>query len=126
MRYVSTRDSSLRYTAAQAIAQGLSRDGGLFLPETIPQLSAAELEVLTHLSYVERAVRVMKLYLDEFTEDELREYAQKAYGPAKFDTSAVAPLAEIDDKTSVLELWHGPTCAFKDMALQMLPYLLTA
>ena len=126
MRYVSTRDSSLRYTAAQAIAQGLSRDGGLFLPETIPQLSAAELEALTHLSYVERAVRVMKLYLDEFTEDELREYAQKAYGPAKFDTSAVAPLAEIDDKTSVLELWHGPTCAFKDMALQMLPYLLTA
>lgn len=126
MKYISTRDASLRYTAAQAIAQGLSRDGGLFLPESIPQLDGAALEELAQLSYVERAVRVMKLYLDEFTQDELREYAQKAYGAAKFDTPDVAPLTQMDDATSVLELWHGPTCAFKDMALQMLPYLLTA
>ena len=126
MYYVSTRDKTLRYTAAQAIAQGLSRDGGLFLPERIPQLSAADLDALTALPYAERAVRVMKLYLDEFSEDELRTYAQKAYGADKFDTPAVAPLTQLDDATAVLELWHGPTCAFKDMALQMLPYLLTA
>ncbi len=126
MYYVSTRDHTLRYTASQAIAQGLSRDGGLFLPETIPQLSEDTLEKLVTLTYPERAVNVMKLFLDEFTEEELRTYTQKAYGTEKFDTPAVAPLEAIDKNTSVLELWHGPTCAFKDMALQMLPYLLTA
>ncbi len=126
MYYVSTRDSSLRYTAPQAIVQGLSRDGGLFLPETIPTLEAGALERLAGLSYVERAVDVMKRYLDEFTAEELRGFAEKAYGPQKFDVPQAAPLRQIDENTAVLELWHGPTCAFKDMALQMLPYLLTA
>lgn len=124
MYYVSTRDASLNFTAAQAIEQGLSRDGGLFLPQSLPELPA--LDTLVPLSYQERAVAVMKLFLEDFSEDELRSYAQKAYGPEKFDCSAVAPVEELMCKTSVLELWHGPTCAFKDMALQMLPYLLTA
>lgn len=124
MHYISTRDSSLRFTAAHAIEQGLSRDGGLFLPEHLPQLP--DLDSLATMTYCQRAVSVMKLFLDEFTEEELSSYAAKAYGPEKFDCAAVAPVVPLEDKTSILELWHGPTCAFKDMALQMLPHLLTA
>ena len=125
MQYVSTRDSSLRVSAAEAIVMGLSRDGGLFLPERIPTMSAAQLQKLTACDYPHRAAWVMKQYLDEFTEEELLDYAQRAYGAAKFDTPAAAPVATVNG-VHVLELWHGPTCAFKDMALQMLPYLLTA
>ena len=124
MHYVSTRDASLRFSAAHAIEQGLSRDGGLFLPHELPQLP--DLKELASMSYQQRAVAVMKLFLDEFTVEELQTYAEKAYGPEKFDCAAVAPVEKLHCKTSVLELWHGPTCAFKDMALQMLPYLLTA
>ena len=113
MYYISTRDAALRCTASQAIVQGLSRDGGLFLPERIPALEQGALEKMKTMPYAERAVQVMKLYLEEFTEDELRIYADRAYGPDKFDTPAVAPLKRLDGGTAVLELWHGPTCAFK-------------
>ena len=126
MHYVSTRDSSRRLTAGQAIVEGLSRDGGLYLPESIPQLTLADIRALARLSYPERAAKIMKLYLEEFSEEELLGFAQKAYGPAKFDTPAAAPVVQLADNTYIQELWHGPTCAFKDMALQMLPYLLTA
>ena len=126
MYYVSTRDASLRYTAAQAIVQGLSREGGLFLPSEIPQLSREDLTELTRCSYPERAAHIMGLYLDDFSQEELLGFAEKAYGPAKFDTPAAAPVVKTEDGAYVMELWHGPTCAFKDMALQMLPYLLTA
>lgn len=126
MHYVSTRDSSRRLTASQAIVEGLSRDGGLYLPESIPQLTLADIRALARLSYPERAAKIMKLYLEEFSEEELLGFAQKAYGPAKFDTPAAAPVVQLADNTYIQELWHGPTCAFKDMALQMLPYLLTA
>ena len=126
MYYVSTRDSSRRLTASQAIVEGLSRDGGLYLPESIPQLTLADIRALARLSYPERAAKIMKLYLEEFSEEELLGFAQKAYGPAKFDTPAAAPVVQLADNTYIQELWHGPTCAFKDMALQMLPYLLTA
>ena len=78
------------------------------------------------MSYQQRAVYIMKLFLDEFSVKELTEFAAAAYGPEKFDTPAVAPVRALDDGTFCLELWHGPTCAFKDMALQMLPHLLTA
>jgi len=126
MHYVSTRDSSRRLTASQAIVEGLSRDGGLYLPESIPQLTMADIRALARLSYPERAAKIMKLYLEEFSEEELLGFAQKAYGPAKFDTPAAAPVVQLAGNTYIQELWHGPTCAFKDMALQMLPYLLTA
>ena len=126
MHYISTRDSSRRLTASQAIVEGLSRDGGLYLPESIPQLTLADIRALARLSYPERAAKIMKLYLEEFSEEELLSFAQKAYGPAKFDTPAAAPVVQLADNTYIQELWHGPTCAFKDMALQMLPYLLTA
>ena len=126
MYYVSTRDHSLQYTPAQAIAQGLSRDGGLFLPVSIPKLPEGALKKMTGMTYQQRAQYIMSLYLEDFTAEELGQFAEKAYGPDKFDTPAVAPLKKEDDGTYCLELWHGPTCAFKDMALQMLPYLLTA
>ncbi|MCI8524623.1 MAG: threonine synthase [Oscillospiraceae bacterium] len=127
MYYISTRDASLRYTASEAIVQGLSRDGGLFLPASIPQLTRQDLEALAGMTYQQRAVAVMKLYLEEFSSEELADYAARAYAvPAKFDDAAVTPIFSAHDKTHFLELWHGPTCAFKDMALQMLPHLLTA
>ena len=126
MYYVSTRDAGRRLTASQAIVEGLSRDGGLYLPEEIPQLTMDEIKALAALSYPERAAKIMKRYLDEFTEEELLGFAKSAYGPAKFDTPAAAPVVKLTENTYIQELWHGPTCAFKDMALQMLPYLLTA
>ena len=126
MYYLSTRNKNLKYTPAQAIAQGLSRDGGLFVPASFPKLPEHALEELKGMTYQQRAVYVMSLYLDGFTKEELADFADHAYGAEKFDTTAVAPLHKVNDNTHCLELWHGPTCAFKDMALQMLPYLLSA
>ena len=126
MKYYSTRDVSLRYDAADAIKMGLSRDGGLLTPCEIPQIDEAFLQSLVSASYQERAARVMALYLTDYTEEELKGFADRAYGPDKFDTEAVAPVRMVDDSTHCLELWHGPTSAFKDMALQMLPQLLSA
>ena len=124
---MSTRDASLRKNAAEVIAQGLSRDGGLFTPEQFPVMPEGFLEKLMPMSYQQRAVEVMSLYLDDFTKEELADYADKAYRLGeKFDTADVAPVYHLTEGTEVLELWHGPTCAFKDMALQMLPHLLTA
>lgn len=116
----------MKLTAAQAIAQGLSRDGGLLTPASLPQLTGEMLKELCRKDYAGRAAAVMSLYLEDFSERELTEYAEKAYGAGKFDHPDVAPVAALDEATDVLELWHGPTCAFKDMALQMLPHLLTA
>lgn len=126
MNYLSTRNKNLRLTAAQAISQGLSTDGGLMTPVVLPKLSQNALETMKEMSYQQRAVYVMSTYLEDFTASELSGYAAKAYGPEKFDTAAVAPVRTVDDNTYCLELWHGPTCAFKDMALQMLPHLLSA
>ena len=126
MKYLSTRDKTLRLDAAEAILTGLSRDGGLLTPESIPEIGEDFLRELAGLSYEERAARVMALYLTDYTEEELLGFAKNAYGPAKFDTPAVAPVRKLDDATHCLELWHGPTSAFKDFALQLLPYLLTA
>jgi len=126
MKYYSTRDKNVRIDAAEAIEMGLARDGGLLTPCEIPQIDRAFLESLTGADYQERAAKVMALYLTDYTEAELKSFADKAYGPDKFDSPAVAPVRTVDDSTHCLELWHGPTSAFKDMALQMLPQLLSA
>ncbi len=126
MQYISTRNNQQGCTAAQAISQGLARDGGLLTPMYIPKLPKGALEQLCSMSYQQRAVYIMGLFLDEFSVSELTGFAAKAYGPDKFDTPAVAPVHSLNDDLHCLELWHGPTCAFKDMALQMLPHLLTA
>ncbi len=125
MKYFSTRNDSLCCTAAQAIAMGLAPDGGLFVPETIPIVTTEEIRTLCAMDYRARAVNIMQRYLPEFTAAELEEFVTHAYAD-NFDSPAIAPLRFTDDATAYLELWHGPTCAFKDMALQMLPYLLTA
>ena len=125
MKYLSTRDASLRKNAAEVIAQGLSRDGGLFTPEQFPVMPEGFLEKLMPMTYQQLAVEVMSLYLDDFTKEELADYADKAYRLGeKFDTADVAPVYHLTEGTEVLELWHGPTCAFKDYALQLMPRLL--
>ena len=124
MLYQSTRDSSVKVSAARAITQGISKDGGLFVPESIPSLSAEELQALVSADYVQRATCVLGKFLTDFTADEVAECAQMAYASGRFRSAAVAPLHELEDGVYVLELWHGPTCAFKDMALQILPHLM--
>ena len=95
-------------------------------PEEFPKLSEAELDMLVGMDYEQRAAAVMKLFLQEFSEEELKRFAANAYGGGKFSHESVAPVQKLKDRTYCLELWHGPTCAFKDMALQMLPQLLSA
>ncbi|MCM1243660.1 MAG: threonine synthase, partial [Roseburia sp.] len=119
--YGSTRNDSAKVQASQAILQGLSEDGGLFVPDHIPALDRS-LKELSEMDYREVAYEVMKLYLSDFTKEELTECINKAYD-AKFDTKAIAPLVEKDD-TYYLELFHGATIAFKDMALSILPHLM--
>ena len=126
MYYVSTRGKSVKYEAPDAIVRGLAPDGGLLTPEVLPNLSRNALSGMCEMSYQQRAVYVMGAFLQEFSASELSLFANKAYNSEKFDTPAIAPLRKVDETTHCLELWHGPTCAFKDMALQMLPHLLTA
>ena len=119
--YRSTRDDSVKVTASQAILKGLAPDGGLFVPESIPSFDKS-LEELSKMSYKEVAYEVMKLMLDDFTEEELKACIDKAYDE-KFDTDVIAPLVKANG-AYYLELFHGATIAFKDMALSILPHLL--
>jgi threonine synthase len=120
--YNSTRCTKEKVTASQAILKGLSSEGGLFVPERIPQLTL-KLEQLIGKTYQETAYEVMKLYFTDFTEAELKECIQNAYDD-KFDTPAIAPLKMVGEM-AFLELFHGATIAFKDMALSILPHLMT-
>ncbi len=124
MRYRSTRQKEYYVTASQAILQGLSADGGLFVPERLPHLSQETLRELSTKSYLERANAVLSLFLDDFTPAEVAHCVKSAYASGRFDSDNIAELRRVGD-AYLLELWHGPTCAFKDMALQLLPYLLT-
>lgn len=125
MKYVSTRDMNCKVSAAQAIVNGLSQDGGLFVPEEIPQVDFKFIESLSKMDYPQRAKALLGLYLTDFTAEEIAYCVGNAYTRQKFETEAIAPLYKLNGHTYFLELWHGPTCAFKDMALQILPYLLT-
>lgn len=125
MYYLSTRDHTVHLQSAEAIKKGLAEDGGLFVPNEIPKLSKKEIEEMVPLSYIERANRILKKYLTDFTAKELSECTSGAYGGEKFSSEDVAPIVKIDEGQYILELWHGPTCAFKDMALQILPYFMT-
>ena len=126
MNYISTRNSNLHMTAAQTIVKGLSPDGGLLVPCVIPSLPPSAMNTLKDMNYQQRVLYIMSRFLTGFSTMELNRYAAAAYGKSKFSDPAIAPVRKIDDNTYCLELWHGPTCAFKDMALQMLPHLLTA
>ena len=120
--YSSTRSKGNPVKASEAILKGLSEDGGLFVPERIPALYKS-LEELADMTYGQVAYEVMKLYLTDFTEEELKNCIRRAYDE-KFDTEVIAPLVEADG-AYYLELFHGATIAFKDMALSILPHLLT-
>ena len=125
MKYISTRDASHACSAAQAIVRGIAPDGGLYVPEQIPAVELSTLRQFCAMDYRGRAASIMKLFLEEFSEEELAGFTKSAYAD-NYDDPAIAPTRFLDDRTAFLELWHGPTCAFKDMALQMLPRLLTA
>ena len=119
--YSSTRNQDIKIPASQAILKGLADDGGLFVPDSIPTLDV-DMDTLAKMSYQETAYEVMKLLLDDFTEEELKSCIAKAYD-SKFDTPEIAPLVQADG-AYYLELFHGSTIAFKDMALSILPHLL--
>ena len=120
--YKSTRNPDLTFTASEAILKGLADDGGLFVPTQVPKLDVT-MEELTKMSYQETAYAVMKQFLTDFTEEELKHCINSAYDE-KFDTELIAPIAKVGDVYHI-ELFHGQTIAFKDMALSILPHLLT-
>ena len=122
LTYQSTRGGEKEVTASMAILQGLAKDGGLFMPSCIPQLDVP-LEKLASMTYQETAYEVMKLFLTDYSPEELKDCITKAYD-SKFDTEEIAPLAKADG-AYFLELYHGSTIAFKDMALSILPHLMT-
>jgi len=122
MLFTSTR-SVQSITSAAAITRGIAADGGLFVPCEFPQLAYADLQALADMDYISRAKAVLKLYLTDYTDEELDYCVRGAYTNT-FDNNDPAPLYEVAPGLEMLELWHGPTCAFKDMALQLLPFLL--
>ena len=124
MNYISTRGTGAPVSAAQAIKQGLASDGGLFVPESLPSLSDADIAALCKMSYPERAARILSLFLTDYTEKELLDDCRAAYGDSSF-VGGTAPLVATRAPIEIMELWHGPTAAFKDMALQIMPRLLS-
>lgn len=121
--YESTRGGSERITSAEAIKRGIAPDGGLYVPCSVEKLGLDDIKELVDMTYPERAFTILKRFLDDFTDEELTECVNSAYSH-KFTHEDIAPVVELNESLSLLELWHGPTCAFKDMALQILPHLL--
>ena len=121
MYFISTRGDE-KVTAAQAIAQGLAKDGGLFVPEYFPQITKEDFDKMSEMNYAERAAFVLSKYFEELGESFLLKACQNAY--AKYDTEDPVPLVRVNEGLYVLELFHGPTCSFKDMGIALLPYLL--
>ena len=124
MIYTSTRNAGIQVTSAYAITKGLSDEGGLFVPSEIPDISQDEIAALGSMSYSERAFAILKKFLTDFTDDELMEAVKSAYDSG-FAVPDTVQIAQLYPDCYILELFHGPTCAFKDMALQLLPHLMT-
>lgn len=122
MKFISTRGKSSVINAASAISKGLADDGGLFVPEFFPRVSIEELTSMLDMDYAERAKTVLFKYLEEYDEAELLSACKSAY--SKFEDGDGAPLVKLDENNFIMELFHGPTLAFKDVALTLLPYLL--
>ncbi len=123
MLFQSTRNKNLKVSPAEAILRGLSEDGGLFVPETVPKLTDEEMNQMLKMSYCERANLILSKFLTDFSAEEIAECTKKAY-IGRFEKDLPTPLIKLGESTYVLELWHGPTCAFKDLALQILPHFL--
>jgi len=129
MKYKCTRGGDASVTGSTAIVTGLSNNGGLYVPEYFPSLTPDKIEELSKEPYSRRASYIMSLFLTEFNLNELTDYTDAAYNAKRengFRNDKIAPLYKMNNTTYFLELWHGPTCAFKDMALQVMPRLLTA
>ena len=124
MNYISTRNKQVKTTAAGAISQGISVEGGLFVPDTFPVFQKADFQKLCEMDYIGRAKYVLSRFLNDFTDEEV-DYCVKGAYTGSFDNEQPAPISLLGENANILELWHGPTCAFKDLALQLLPYLLT-
>jgi len=129
MKYISTRDtkpvSEKKYvSSAQAIKQGLAPDGGLFIPETIPALTIGNMAKIREMPYHERVAFVLAMFLDDYSTEQLKADCALSYSEEKFP-GGCAPVVSLPNNIYSLELWHGPTCAFKDMALQIMPRLLS-
>lgn len=125
MMFFSTRDSEKKlFKASEVIKNGLASDGGLYVPDSIPSVSIEDISSIAKMSYAERAATILSMYLSDYTYEELLEDANNAYCETSFPDGA-APLKKINDNTYSLELWRGPTAAFKDMALQIMPRLLS-
>ena len=123
MKFISTRGiENKKVSGAYAIKTGMATDGGLYMPEAVPVFEEGELDSLMSKSYCERAAHIIGKFLEDYTYSELLEDAKAAYTEKKFGSSP-APTVRISDELYMLELWHGPTCAFKDMALQLMPRL---
>jgi len=122
MKFISTRGKDQAINSAMAITKGLADDGGLFVPEFFPTVSFDEINKLLDMNYAERACYVLHKYLEEYDYDKLLVACENAY--SKFENDDAAPLVKIDENLFVMELFHGPTLAFKDVALTLLPYLL--
>lgn len=128
MKYVSTRDCAsikTKISASEAICRGLAPDGGLYVPESLPHITNDDIMHVASLPYAKRAAYVLSLFFEEFSVEELTEMCEDAYSSASFPDGSV-PLTNVAGNVNALELWHGPTCAFKDMALQLMPRLFTA
>lgn len=124
MYYKSTRGGFGPVPSARAIKMGIAPDGGLFVPEKLVKFSLEQINSLVELDYKKRAIYILEQYLTDYTHDEIVECVNNAYSDDKFENANIAPVVKLNENVSILELWHGPTCAFKDMALQILPWLL--
>ncbi len=124
MKYNSTRNKDISFSSGQAIIKGLASDGGLFVPDSMPKLELNEIQSYADMSYRERAKTILSKFLTDFTEEEIAHCVNSAYTKEKFGTDSVTPVYKLDKGNYILELWHGPTCAFKDVALQILPHFL--
>lgn len=124
MNYVSTRGMCPVVSSAEAIKMGIAPDGGLFVPESPVAVDNQLLDKMLNMSYGQRAVEILGLYLTDYTREELSDCTQGAYNSSNFDHPDIAPVVHLEGSTYIQELWHGPTSAFKDMALQILPRFL--
>lgn len=124
MRYISSRDKKCKYDGTEVILRGIAPDGGLFMPESVPKLSEADFSELMVSDYISMAHKIFKLFLPEFSDEELRQLCENAY-LGSFESDEVAPLSFVYERTAFMELYHGPSGAFKDVALQALPHFMS-